>query len=165
MPSSIYSSSATQKEFRQGEIVTNLLQYVFNASSGRVIARKQRYCVIASQDCDLLRDWEDRENGENSSINSILIYPASPAEERSVVVGNSPLWKRAKSNTDERFHVLEECPGDVDLQTEGLPPLIVDFRKFFSGTPDQLYRQVEAGDAKRRCILNSPYRDHFRVVP
>lgn len=162
MPSEVYTTADASKELRQGEILSDLLQFVYDSETKKVTARRQRFCLVASQDCYLLRDFEDRNNGLESSINSVLLYPASHADERQVVVGNSSLWRVAKSNSAERFHVLEGCPPDADILTTGVPPLIIDFRKFFSATPAQLYQQITDNSAQRRTVLRSPYREHFQ---
>lgn len=163
MPSDIFAKSVVGGPLRQGEILSDAIQYVFDPNTKQVTGKRHRYSIIASQDCDLERDWQDQAAGAESSINSILIFLARDASERQAIVGSSTLWNPAKKNSSERFHVLESCPPEEDLTGLGVPALIIDFRRFFSVTPEQFYHQLQAGLTLRRAVLRPPYREHLQT--
>lgn len=162
MPSDVFVASVLEDHLRQGEILSDCVQYIYNPAEKTVVGKRHQFCIIASQDCDLERDWTDRSKDLASSINSILLFPASDSGDRPNIVGNSTLWMPAKRNSSERFQVLEACPVDEDRKGSGVPALIIDFRRFFSVTPEQFYYQFQSGAAERRAVLRPPYREHFQ---
>lgn len=162
--SPVYVTTGLANELRQGEILSNIRQYSVDALAGSATFVEHDFCVIAMQDCDLLWDHEARRTGRPPQLNGILIYEA---EEISVFRPKLPpgrdIWKRIKQNQDERYHVLEAVPASQDLLGQGLPPLAIDFKRFFTMTAEEIERQcaVEQG-ASRRCRLEMPYREHLQ---
>jgi hypothetical protein len=74
---------------------------------------------------------------------------------------NSEMWKRISQNKDERYHFLQAVDGSCDALQIGLPETGIDFKRYFSIPTDELYKRIEIGEAKRRCILVSPYLEHL----
>ena len=74
----------------------------------------------------------------------------------------SDLWRRVKKNKDERFQYLEECPSDRDAARDGVPPLVLDFKGYFTVSTSELYEQLEI-KAKQRCRLTTPYAEHLSL--
>lgn len=155
-------SPARPGEYRQGEIISSVTQYTYNSAEGSVDAKLHTYVIIASQDCDLLQDFNARSESKVSDLNSVLCYEAHPATDARGNIAGSDIWKRIIQNKDERYQLLQSISTEEDCLKQGLPDLIIDFKRFFSITIDDLDRQVAAGEAIRRTSLESPYREHFQ---
>ncbi|WP_421658005.1 hypothetical protein [Leptothermofonsia sp. ETS-13] len=56
---------------------------------------------------------------------------------------------------------FEKIPPECEMEQEGLPELIADFKRVFGIDAATLYRQIELGMVKRRTTLASPYLEHF----
>jgi hypothetical protein len=163
--SPVYTSGGIGRELRQGEIITNVAQYTYDPVTGRARELYHAYVLVAAQDCDLLQDYDDHNKGGQAYLNEILIYEVEGADEfrvaRSVA---SKDWRLITQNRDDRYHYLEEAPSDLDLVGIGLPSLIIDFKRYFSISPKELYRQADlAHGARRRCRLEAPYREHLQT--
>ena len=39
----------------------------------------------------------------------------------------------------------------------GIPELGVDFKRYFTIPTDEIYKRIEKGEVRRRCVLMSPY--------
>lgn len=159
----VFEASVPNGPLRQGEVISGLTEFIYDPVTEDVDAESHSFCIIASQDCDLLRDYEARRDGEESTIRSVLFLKVDSKEEARNTI-NSPTWNKVRHNTTDRWHVLEHAEPAQDLAGKGLPPLVVDFRKFFSMPPGEVYRQLEAAeDALRRSVLLSPYREHLQM--
>src|SRR5262249_16344710 len=116
-----------------------------------------------SQDCDLLWDYEAVAKAEPTELNGVLIYELEPAEKAREKIRGKDIWKRMRQNKDERYHFLEAVPPALDLCGEGLPDMMLDFKRCFSLPAKEIYRQMSQADgAKRRCRLEMPYREHLQ---
>ncbi len=84
-------------------------------------------------------------------------------ESRAKGIGRD-IFKRIRQNKDDRYHFLEAIPPELDRQRQGLPQLIVDFRKYFTLPSDEIFRQCSfsKNPAMRRCRLEMPYREHLQ---
>lgn len=74
----------------------------------------------------------------------------------------SDIWRRIRDNQDERFHTLPVIPPELDEMNEGVPELVLDFKRCFSLATTESYRQLEpeaAGGPRRRGFLLPPFRD------
>lgn len=158
----MYQNDELGEEFRQGEIISDLLYYDFNPANEEMEDISFSFGIIANQDCDLLRDHEAFVGSQGSVLIGILIFPASPCEVARSSVGNSETWRRVKKNDNDRYHVFQSIPLENDLLGQGIPDLLVDFRKFILLTPLQLRWQIENGVAKRRSRLIPTYREHLQ---
>ena len=56
---------------------------------------------------------------------------------------------------------MEAVPKASDAAGVGLEELAIDFKRYLAVPTDELYALVEAGHARRRCVLNSPYMEHL----
>ena len=122
------------------------------------------FCIILSQDCDLLRDYELRKNGAMPALNGVLIYEAASLDQFRDKINNSGIWKNIRINTHERYHLLEGVPAEHDVARRGLPSLGIDFRRFFTMPAEEIERQCARPDgAKRRCRIEAPYREHLQA--
>lgn len=162
--SPVYTTQGLANELRQGEIISNVAQYIYDPISGRASEVYIPYVVVVSPDCDILRDYEASAKGGTGGLNGLLLYEAEVATTaRSNPQMNGSIWKRIVQNNDERFQYLEAAPATLDLVHKGVPALIVDFRRCFTMQPSELYRQCNIGHgARRRCRLDAPYREHFQ---
>lgn len=160
----IYTKAELAREVRQSEILTGLTQYVYDPVSGDVEAIPHGYVIIATQDCDLLWDYEAHLANKPLPLNGVLIYGADPAAvARAKISGGSDIWRRVIANNDVRYHFLEKIPITCDAIGEGLPPLVIDFKRCFTVSHREILRQCGTeGVTKRRCRLHTPYREHFQ---
>jgi hypothetical protein len=160
----IYSPVDVSGELRQGEILSNIAQHIFDAESDTVSTVFHPYAIIASQDCDLLQDFEKTSAGEESTLNSVLLYEAFPTDIiKPLLAPGSEYWKRVHQNTNDRYHCLEFAPAFVDSLGKGLPDLVIDFKKFFAVASADIAQQIRCSDTiQRRCRLEMPYREHFQ---
>jgi len=161
---SIYTIEEISNELRQGEILTGVVQYIYDPTKEGFDIIERPYVVILTQDCDLLWDFEARTKGEDRDLIGVLLYEAEPARNVRTTIGGRDIWKRIIQNKDERYHLLEEVPSQFDAHNEGLPALVIDFKRYFTLEPDEVYRQCLTGNgAKRRCRVETPYREHLQT--
>ncbi|HBE20471.1 MAG TPA: hypothetical protein DEG17_21140 [Cyanobacteria bacterium UBA11149] len=171
----IYQPSIKKTSLRQGEILTDVIQYNPVVSELSIEAEElsfqaviHPYAIVVTQDCDLDWDYRARQtiNSQPSKLlNSIILCEIATAREvREIAdknVMNSGEWNLVKSQRHERFYFFERIPLECELQQIGLPELTADFKKVFGINAATLYRQIELGIAKRRAVLSSPYLEHF----
>lgn len=152
-------------ELRQSEIITDLVQFTYDPAAGEAIETRHPYAIVLSQDCDLLRDYEARPKGRPRVLNGALLFELEPVETARPKLAGSDIFKRIKRHGEDRYHLLEAVPTNLDLLGQGLPQLIIDFRRCYTMPPDEIYRQCAlagAGGSKRRCRLEMPYREHLQ---
>ena len=152
-------------ELRQSEIITDLVQFTYYPATGEAIEKPHPYAIVLSQDCDLLRDHENQTNGASTVLNGVLLFELEPVDDIRGRLPGGDILRRIRRQSEERYHFLEAVPVDLDLLGEGLPQLIIDFRRCYTMPPDEIYRQcaLEGHDgAKRRCRLEIPYREHLQ---
>ncbi len=172
---SIYQPSVKNISLRQGEILTNVVQYFPVSSAAPQVSEEPSfdvivhpYAIVATQDCDL--DWDYRarqsEDGQATKrLNSIILCVVDTAksvrgiEDKGTM--NSSEWNLVKTHRHERFYFFEKIPAELDLEQEGLPELTADFKLVFGIETVDLYRQVDLAIALRRSTLSSPYLEHF----
>jgi hypothetical protein len=161
--SAIYDLVASGEQLHQAEIITGIIQYLYDSRDNSVRAISHDYCVVGSQECDLARDFEARESKRPSPLDGILLYVATSAVDARATIGGRDIWKPLIQNKNERYHALEEVPGPADFAKAGVPPLIVDFRRFYTITSDELHWQIDGmKTALRRTRLAVPYREHLQ---
>lgn len=158
----IYTTVGMNRELRQAEIISGVIQYVYDPVRKLNQPVEHDFAISATPDCDLLQEFNKRDAGKASDLNTILFYEVQIAAAAKASIGGTDLWKRVKNNKDERYHVLQAVPDNFDLLGIGLAAMFVDFKKSFSLTPHQIYNQIGSGvTLKRRCRLEMPYREHF----
>jgi hypothetical protein len=164
--SSIYTILELTRELRQSEILTNLVEYSFELDEGSTIAvatTTHDFAIILTQDCDLLWDYEAAKKGEPPELNGVLMYELEPADQARAKIKGKDIWKRMRQNRDERYHFLEAVPAALDACSQGLPDMILDFKRCFTLPAPEIYRQLGLKDGvKRRCRLETPYREHLQ---
>ncbi len=174
----MFTRSPESGAFRQGEILSDVVQVHISLDSvnpqAEEIALEEKIhpqAIILTQDCDLDWDFKARDQDEEGNrlqlklVPNILLCEMIPAETlrgqmRDAGVGGSDLWKRIVGNRDERYHSFPQLPPEADLSAEGLPALVVDFKRVFTVPTDELYTRLRFG-MRRRSILLGPYLQHF----
>jgi hypothetical protein len=164
----MYRASVAADGLRQGEILTNLIRPRLNLASvgdSRVVDfDRQPFTIVLTQDCDLDQDFRIRRQGAiNDKILPTLFFcEAFTAEELfGRLDRNRKLWERIPKNKDERYHFLQKVDAARDAENAGLPELGIDFKRYFTLPTDEVYRRIELGEAKRRCVMVSPYLEHL----
>lgn len=122
------------------------------------------YAVVVSQDCDLDWDWKARMNGDKPDklLSGILFCEAKPADrlvyERKY---NRQERKIIRQNRDERYQFLQKVDSEFDLLENGVPELVVDFKRCFSLPAEEAYYRLESEELQRRCLFEHPYLQHL----
>jgi hypothetical protein len=156
----MYIKSVVDGELRQAEIISDLTQHEYDSSSGQVTSTEIPFGILLAQDCDLLRDFEAMSAEKPPVLNGALIYELKIATDAKAQL-HGVSWQPLAQNNNERFHFFQMVPADSDLLGLGLPELVLDFRRYFTLPPFEIFRQTTQG-AKRRCRLNSPYREQLQ---
>lgn len=154
-----------KRELRQSEIISNLVQYKYDAVAKEAIEVVQLYSILLSQDCDLLRDYDDRAENKLSSLNGVLLFEADFIANIRLRLPGGDILRRIERHGEERYHLLSAVHADSDCLGEGIEKLIIDFRRFYTMDAGEVYRQFKPESqegAKRRCRLASPYREHLQ---
>ncbi|MBI3684706.1 MAG: hypothetical protein HY235_30415 [Acidobacteria bacterium] len=164
--------------FRQGEILSDVVQVHIgldsvNPEAGEIAVEERLHpqAIILTQDCDLDWDFKAREEGEEGNrlqlklVPNILLCELIPADTlrgqmRDAGVRGSDLWKRIEQNRDERYHWFSQVSSEADRLAEGLPALVVDFKRVFTVPTDELYARLQYG-VRRRSVLQTPFLQHF----
>lgn len=160
-----YTTANLSGELRQSEIITNLVQFTFHPPTGEAIETLQPYAIVLSQDCDLLWDYQARKAGKSRDLNGVLVYELEPEDIIRAKLPGSDILRRIRRHSEERYHLLEAVPKELDLLQQGIPSLIIDFRRCYTLPADEVYRQCALGGesgATRRCRLETPYREHLQ---
>lgn len=161
-----FTTGELQRELRQAEIISNLYQFTYDVSTNEVIKTLHAYAIILSQDCDLLWDFEAKMRNERRDLNGVLVYEIESVPDIRARLPGGDILRRIRRHGEERYHFLGPVPQDADTLNEGLPELVIDFRRFYTLPADEIYRQcaIEGPDgAKRRCRLDIPYREHLQL--
>jgi hypothetical protein len=123
--------------------------------------------LIITQDCDLERDFFARRPSRAVEVRAegllpnVLLCPVVTVQELMALTPRGrDIWTRVKENRDERYHILQRVEASEDALSKGLPAMGIDFKRYFTVPTDELYAQLEMG-ASRRCVLVSPYLEHF----
>lgn len=160
----MYLACDPASPLRQAEVLSDVIQYVYDPATEETVGNLHKYAVVASQECDLLRAHEVLGTDIPMPISGVLLFPASPSDAgRKEANLNNTLWNPTRRNANDRYQVLQACPAGSDALGEGLPNLLVDFRRFFTLTFEQLRFQIEQNQSRRRAYLIPPYRDHLQT--
>ena len=164
----MYTTEGMAAEFRQGEIISDFAQDIYDPESNGTFFERMPYVIILAHDCDMLRDYQSRTSGGPNIMNGILIYEMeTEAQVRTAGRAgghlNTGLWRIVEKNNHERYHHLDACSPESDLEGKGFPILAIDFRRYFTVSAKEIERQLRLENgAKRRCRLASPYREHLQ---
>jgi hypothetical protein len=154
-----YSQEGLTAELRQGEILSGLMQYEYDPVTNEGEGISHSFSIVVHQDCDLLRDFEDHKKQAGATLNGVLILQLQTEDEIRPKVAGGDIWKRILRNGEERYHLLPKKKEGSELE---IPSLVADFRLIFTMPPREIYRQLNAGNLKRNCVLDPPYREHFQ---
>jgi hypothetical protein len=154
---------------RQGEIISDLDQFRLDVATigteGVISGRPHRHplTVLMTQDCDLEQDSRARteSNSADKIVPGLLFCEVVTAAELRGSGINSTVWSQVKVNKHERYQFLQKVEASGDALGYGLPEMGIDFKRYFAIPTDEVYRRLELGEAKRRCILVSPYMEHL----
>ncbi|MDP9174676.1 MAG: hypothetical protein M3O30_12535 [Planctomycetota bacterium] len=122
------------------------------------------YAMVLTQDCDLESDFRGRpqDSEGHQCIPNVLLCEAIETETlKGRVPSGKDIWKRIIQNKDERYHCLECVPAEHDLEGSGMCSIGIDFKRYFTVPTDEIYRRIEIGQARRRCVLITPYAEQL----
>lgn len=169
--SAIWEKLTDPLGLRQGEVLSGLHRSTLSIEAlakGEIVVSRTilDFAIIVTQDCDLDQDARKRQEGQGSDspLLDVLLLEAFPVETfRSRLTPGSETWKRVKQNKNERYHVLECAPAEIDPTGIELPHLGLDFKRYFSMPVEELYFRVKEGTAQRRARLRTPYVEHLAL--
>lgn len=168
----VYLPSVLGDRLWQGEILQHVVQLkpslesIVNPNGEIDISPVEHdFAIVMSQDCDLLKDYNQRQERGVALPNVLLcdLYYAEVlrakinAEDQ---LGRKEWRKLIAPNQNERFQYLQKMEVNEDLQGEGMPALAIDFRLYFTIPTDELYYRLTQ-EIRRRARLNSPYVEHL----
>lgn len=174
MPAVIYELP-DDGPLRRGEILSKVIQIKVGTAS--ITSSKpptltpvtHQVAIVLNQDCDLEGDFRARRSGDTGTLPNILFAEAYDAGEALRDVGGSDIRRRIRQNQDERYQYLREVAPQCDALKEGLPALVIDFKRCFTIPTEELYYRMSATvhvwqkehDSEqmthRRCRLTSTY--------
>lgn len=169
-PEAVWASSSGAA-IRQCELLSNVSQAIVLREGDRaqVTWIRHPWALALSQDCDTDFDYTLRQvggdvSGHHKELPNILFVQAlEESELRSRKQIDSDIWRRIKSNQDERFHVMEPVPDTLDAQHQGVPMLVLDFKRVFTVPSSTLYQALEDPDDAwrplRRSFALPPFRE------
>ena len=158
-----YSSDGLAAEFRCGELITDLEQVV-RLLPDSAETRVHPYALVASQDCDLAADYRERLAGRTPPLNSILLFEAYPADAfLAALPMKSQERKQVRQNQNARYHFMMGVPPARDLLANGVDALVIDLRRYFTMSADDITHQIADAAARRRSRLTSPYCEDFHA--
>lgn len=133
-----------------------------------MIPKNHPYAIVLSQDCDLIQDRVERDKADSGEdvppeklIPNVLFCEVVSAQSLRGTTSNPRLWDSIVKNDNKRYQFLQKVEPHEDAFKEGLPELGIDFKRYFSIPTGEVYRRLELGEAKRHCVLVSPYLEHF----
>ena len=172
-----YIKSVPLSALKQGELLSNVIETIadvdsISSGSPRYLERAHPFAFVLSQDCDLDWDFAARlsQNGTHRIIPNVLMCEVQSAHEAAQGIVNaegskdskkSRGWSRLKINKDERYHFFETIDTSHDLLEERIGELVIDFKRYFTVSTEELYARILCGDTQRRCRLESPYLEHL----
>lgn len=167
-PTGIYERSPAEGPLQQGEVLSLLVQQfldIYKLKNDEFVVNETRhdFVIVVSQSCDLQWDYEARQAAKkaDNQLPQVMLCEAHQAVAVKARDGmNSKLWDPIKKNKDERYHFFEEVPAHEDAVGEGIPELVVDFKRYFSISTEELYWKL-THQAQRRTRLKVPYLEHF----
>lgn len=160
----------TSDPLRQGEIIGGLYEYrpvmqadgVGNGGAVQFEKVTHPFSIILSQDCDLLWDYEARNEkaADDKVLFHILICPLYSKEEiRNSRDLKSDQFRRIQHNNEERYHRFAD--GPIRGTENVLPELYGDFKSVFSLPTNFVYYLINTGQVLRNGYLQSPYLEQF----
>jgi hypothetical protein len=160
------------QEVRQGEILGNIKYYYWEENKDDpnltdVSSFLLSYAVVSTPDCDLLQDFKARRKRLAGTLFSILLFGAEPPDRAKQRTGfGAKEWKYVLQNRIDQFHFLDfsgMIHGGTGDPAQGL---VVDFKRYFTLTPQELYRQFTNNDiasqCRRVCRLGDLWREDFQ---
>ncbi len=137
-----------EKRICQGDIIKDIRIFtnMDDNESVNIESIFLEYCVVMTQDCDLMQDFQEREYNSldnDKHLQTILICPAyldgnffdgNHLEGLSMRKFKASEQSKLKKNDEmKRYYYLQ---GDSKMQ---IPNLVVDFKHFFTLSRDYLY--------------------------
>lgn len=162
-----------QGRLRQGEILSGVFQYKLNPATIEADEKKfleiiHPIAIILTQDCDLESDYKLRreEDDPRKFLPNVLFCEmdeADSARQGGPQKLTSNIWRKIRNNKDERYHYLRAVANGQDARENGLPHSVVDFKRYFTLTTDEVYRRLSSAEGKmyRRCRLATPFAEHL----
>jgi hypothetical protein len=158
----IYQAYVIGDRLRQGQILHAVPSLHLDEESKAALITYP-HAVLLSQDCDLEQDFNSTTEGKPPVLENALLCRAVPIEEVQAVFrerNQSDLFRRVKQNQDERYQSLTAVTTD---DAELCPPLVIDFRNYFTVSLSSLYSRMSVGRTTSICALNSPWAEKLSV--
>ncbi|MGA2498179.1 MAG: hypothetical protein ABSH20_10580 [Tepidisphaeraceae bacterium] len=170
-PTEIYCQVHSNERLFEGQLIERVTEWVpaYDEASHEAVAgiqpRVHLLALVVSQDCDLEQDFGKRQQNPwaETDLRSVLLCPAFPADElRKQQNLTSRKWETVRQNKDDRYAYLAEVPQPLDAAGAGHPAILLDLMNYFTVRTPELYRQLRNSQARARCRLTIPWREHMQ---
>lgn len=167
----IYVVAGANDRLYQGELLENVAEWTVGYEDANhdapygALALRHPLALVLSQDCDLEQDHSRRQQDGwvQTDLRSILLCPAFPADNlRQQQSLSSRKWETIRQNKDERYAYLSDILQASDSSGTGHPAILLDLTNYFTVQTPELYRQIRLSEAKPRCRLRMPWREHLQ---
>jgi hypothetical protein len=124
--------------------------------------RRRALTLRIFQNRTIRRRSRQGQNNPDKLVRNVFFCHVATAEQLRGTTGiTSDIWKRINQNKDERYHFLQKIEVPLEALHQGLPELGIDLKHYFTIPTEEIYKRIEIGEVKRRCILVSPYLEHL----
>lgn len=152
-----YQASVANTDLQQGEVLSVVTRLV--APLPRKVLLPDEYSpiehdlvIVLSQSCDLATR-DGKENDLSVLLGEVWL--------ESIAAPTVKELTRIKQNVHLKYQYLRKFSSEDDAEKLGIGEnLIIDFRRVFTIPLPELLFQLNQ-TAKRRCVLNSPYKEHL----
>ena len=175
MPAAEIYRPSDHERLRQGEILSGVAQYrlepeAIEAEEKEFLESIHPTAIILTQDCDLESDYKLRkEEGEPGKFLPNVLFCEMMEADLAAKVGPqrlaSDIRRQVRNNKNERYQYLRAVTKDQDAREKGLPDSILDFKRYFTLTTEEIYRRLSSAEGKmhRRCRLTTPFAEHVSM--
>lgn len=147
-----YYKNKNPERIYQGDLLSNVLLYIASESNEgiKVTDIKFPYVLVLSQDCDLKQYFNKKNREKNNNVfnqylPNVLITPCYYKEDfksgenlsfLNIIQEhhNSDQIKLINQERESRYHYIKSC------DTFGIPELYIDFKIYYTISPDNLFR-------------------------
>lgn len=167
----VYLLSPTSGALVQGELLANVWEHwvpvtteLADDETPRVRSRGHPLVIVLTNTCDLQQDFTCRSQAsdprvideDRRSITCVQLCDLYDLSAARVLVPGSDIFKRVRSNQDERYHRLVSDPDAPGTPAE-LSDLTMDFRKMFTVPTGALYQGLASGNVRRLGVVPPIY--------
>jgi hypothetical protein len=121
------------------------------------------YAIFLTPDCDLLQAFKARRGSAPSHIVDVLLFAVEASQTaKDRLRWSTKEWSHVAQNEVDRFYFLKEIPSREAELPDGIPDLVVDFKKYFTLPPQEIYQQINDNSCRRLVRLYDLWREDLQ---